>query len=91
MRPQKGTSLDKTVLFEPLRIKIGSVVWSVGPVTTKKGEVRQGIYAYISHIWGAAPSQPTENIFGRFSGLAYAIKCANFQNDRSKGFCLVGA
>jgi hypothetical protein len=36
MIPQKGTSLDKTVLFEPLRIKIGSVVWSVGLVTKQK-------------------------------------------------------
>jgi hypothetical protein len=36
MRPQKGTSLGKTVLFEPLCVKIGSVVWSVGRVTKKK-------------------------------------------------------
>jgi hypothetical protein len=40
MRPQKrGTSLGKTVLLESLRVKIGSVVWSVGQVT-KKGKAR---------------------------------------------------
>jgi hypothetical protein len=33
----KGTSLGKTVLFEPLYVKIGSVVWSVRPVTKKIG------------------------------------------------------
>jgi hypothetical protein len=41
MRPRKGTSLGKTVLFEPLCTKIGSVVLSVGLVTKqKKGKVK---------------------------------------------------
>jgi hypothetical protein len=42
MGPRKGTSLGKTVLFEPLRIKIDSVVWSVGLVKKQKkvGKVR---------------------------------------------------
>jgi hypothetical protein len=42
-------------------------------------------------IWGAAPSQPIVTIFGTFSGLADVINCAKFQNDRSRGFCWVGA
>jgi hypothetical protein len=52
MRPQKGTSLGKTVLFEPLRIKVGSVVWYVGLVTKqKKGKV----YMLIFHLYGELP------------------------------------
>jgi hypothetical protein len=61
----------------------------------KKGKVKQGkgkgIYAYISPIWGAAPTHPIVTIFGMFSGLADIINCAKFQNDRSRGFCWVGA
>jgi hypothetical protein len=50
-----------------------------------------GICAYISPIWGAAPSQPIITIFGMFNGLADLINCAKFQNDWLRGFCLVGA
>jgi hypothetical protein len=49
------------------------------------------IYAYISPIWGAAATHPIVTIFDMFSGLADLINCAEFQNDRSKGFCWVGA
>jgi hypothetical protein len=46
----------------------------------------------IFHLYGdAAPTHPIVTIFGMFSGLADVINCAKFQNDRSRGFCSVGA
>jgi hypothetical protein len=54
-------------------------------------KVKQGIYAYISPIWGAVPSQPIVTVFGMFSDRADIINCAKFQNDRLRGFCWVGA
>jgi hypothetical protein len=85
----KNTSLEQSASFEISCVQIDSVVWSVGLVTKKKG--KYGIYAYISPIWGAATSHPIVTIFGMFSGLADVINCAKFQNDRSRGFCWVGA
>jgi hypothetical protein len=49
---------------------IGMVCRTGNEEKVKKGIVRQGLYAYISPVWGAAPSQPIEDIFGEFSGLA---------------------
>jgi hypothetical protein len=66
----KGTSLGQSAWFEALCVQIGSVVWSVGRQKKKKGKKVKSIYAYISPIWGAAPSQPIVTIFGNFSGLA---------------------
>jgi hypothetical protein len=57
----------------------------------RSSTVRLNIYAYISPIWGAAPSQPIVTIFGMSCGLADIINCAKFHNDRSRGFCSVGA
>jgi hypothetical protein len=38
---------------------------------------------------GSRPSHLIVTIFGMFSGLADIINCAKFQNDRSRGYCLV--
>jgi hypothetical protein len=38
MRPPKGTSLEQSASFEISCVQIGSVVWSVGLVTKKKGK-----------------------------------------------------
>jgi hypothetical protein len=41
MRPPKGPSLGQSASFETSCVQIGSVVWSVGPVTKKgKGKVK---------------------------------------------------
>jgi hypothetical protein len=46
----------------------------------------------IFHLYGEPPlAHPIVTIFGMFSGLADVINCAKFQNDRSRGFCSVGA
>jgi hypothetical protein len=46
----------------------------------------------IFHLYGASsPTHPIVTIFGMFSGLTDVINCAKFQNDRSRGFCSVGA
>jgi hypothetical protein len=37
------------------------------------------MYAYISPIWGADPSQPIVTIFGRFNGLADVFTVKNFR------------
>jgi hypothetical protein len=46
----------------------------------------------IFHLYGEPPlANPIVIIFGMFNGLADVINCAKFQNDRSRGFCWVGA
>jgi hypothetical protein len=49
-----------------------------------------GLYAYIPPMCGVAPSQPIVIMFDKFNGLANLIKCAKFQNDRSRGFRSAG-
>jgi hypothetical protein len=83
MRPPKSPSLGQSASFDASCMQISSMVWSVGPVTKKKEKY---IYAYISSMWGAAPSQPIVTIFGRCSGLADVINCAKFQNHWSRCF-----
>jgi hypothetical protein len=45
-----------------------------------------GLYAYISPMWGVAPSQPIVTMFDKFSGLANVINWAKFQNNRPRDF-----
>jgi hypothetical protein len=43
MRPKNGTSLQQYASFEISCVQVGSVVWSVGLLTKKKGKVKFGI------------------------------------------------
>jgi hypothetical protein len=59
----------------------------------KNGKVRcskKWASAYISLVWGAAPSQPTPTNFGVANEVADVVKCAKFHVDRLRDFGLSG-
>jgi hypothetical protein len=92
-RLPKDTSLGQFALFEPLCVKIGSVVWSAGTYNKNKGKLgskskEKYIYLYLTYV-GSRPQPPIVNILGKFGGLGNSVNCAKFYDDRSRGFSWV--
>jgi len=85
-RPPKGTSLHETASYEPLHVKIGSVVFAVGDVKKKrKGKVQKVTSCYISRNRREPPYERILTKFRTSRDMADVIICVKFRFEKLSG------